>query len=104
MVPALRAKWRLAGTTGSRRHVRRIRKVPIELARLGIKRPRLQRAVVDPDHWRDLGEIAGRKNLVGAKEILVAQRALDHGDAVGTEQLDHPPPGDAVQKRAVRRR
>jgi hypothetical protein len=52
-------------------------KLPVQLSGPAVERARLQRAVVDPDDRRDLGEIAAGKDLVGAEEISVAQGGLD---------------------------
>src|SRR4029077_12974349 len=57
--------------------LRSVGKRPVEFARLLVERTWLQRAVVDPDHRRNLGEIAGREDLVGREKIGIAQRRLD---------------------------
>ena len=56
----------------SRRELYRVREIPIQLPRTRIERPGRERPVVDPDHRHDLGEIAGRKDLVRGKEIGIA--------------------------------
>jgi hypothetical protein len=48
---------RLANPSRSKLH--RVREIPIQLPRARIERPRLELPVVNPDHRRDLGEIAG---------------------------------------------
>src|SRR5882724_11340307 len=78
--------------------------VPVQLAGAVVERPRLQRAVVDPDDRRDLGEIAAGEDLVRALKIWIFQRLLDDGNAIGAQQIDHPLPGDAVEESPVRRR
>src|SRR5690242_6658134 len=82
----------------------RVREIPVELACAREEAAYLELPVVDPDHGRDLGEIPGREDLVGCLEILVAQRLLDHGDAVAAQEIDQPLPRDAVEEGAVRRR
>src|SRR5581483_11445527 len=98
----------LAMTNGSagnlRRHAPRVCKVPIEFSRPRIEPAGREQTVVDPDDRRDLGEIAGRENLVGGLEILVTQGLLDYGDAVAAQQIDHALARDAVEEGAVRRR
>ena len=78
--------------------------VPVKLTRPAIKWARLDRAIVNPDHRRDFGEIAAREDFIGALEIWKAQRFLYHRNAVGAQQLDHALAGDAIKERSVRRR
>src|SRR3954463_9198659 len=75
--------------------------VPIELARLAIERPRLQRALSDPDHRQQLAVVAGREDLVSILEIGIAQRRLDHAHARITQELDGAIARDAGKERSV---
>src|SRR5262245_66641774 len=81
----------------------RMRIVPIDLARLAIERPWLQRASVDTNDRHHLGIIARRKNFVGVLDVTIAQRGLDHGNASLSQELDHPLTGNSVEKCSVRR-
>jgi hypothetical protein len=81
-----------------------MRKVPIEFSRFAVEQARLQFARVDANHGRDFGKIAGGEDLVGGEEIRVAQRLLDHDDAIGAKQADHALARDAVEEGAVRHR
>src|SRR5258706_14786177 len=69
---------------------------PIELARLAVERPRLQRALIDAGHRRELGIVAGREDLVGALEIRIAEGLLDDRHAGVAQERDHALAGDAV--------
>ncbi len=69
-----------------RRQLHRMGKVPIELSRLGVERAGLELALIDADHRGDLGEIAGGEDLVGGQEVGIAQRLLDHIDAVAAQR------------------
>src|SRR3984957_18112664 len=93
--PLRRSRWPRSSAVG---------KVPVQIPGPAVERARLQRAVVDPDNRRDLGEIAAGKDLVGAEKINVAQGGFDNGDAIAAQQIDHPLPRDAVEERAVRHR
>ena len=81
-----------------------MRKIPIQPPRARVERSGRKLPIVDLDHWSDLGEIAGREDLVRGDKIGILQRGFYHGDAVAAQKLDHPLPGDAVQEGAIWRR
>src|SRR5262245_63414417 len=90
--------------TGARVSPSCMRIVPIELARLAIERPWLQRTFIDTNGRQHLGIIARRKNFVGVLNVTIAQRGLNHADAGLAQELDHPLTGNSVEKSSVRRR
>ena len=81
-----------------------MRKRPIKIAGLAVEWPHRQRALVDPGRRRNLGVVPGRKYLVRAFEIRVAQARLDHRDAGAAQQIDDALARDAIEERPVRRR
>src|SRR4029453_2449741 len=82
----------------------RMRIVPIELSRLAIERPWLQRAFIDTNDRHRLGTITRKKNFMGVLSVTIAQRGLNHADASLSQELDHPLTGNSVEKCSVRRR
>src|SRR2546423_3985668 len=60
---------------------------------------------VDVDHRRNLGAGAAEEDLVGNVELGAVDRALEDFHAeLGTEQLDHGEPGEALENIVGRRR
>src|SRR6185437_6433893 len=59
----------------------RMRKAPIELARLAVERAWLQRTVVNTVDGHDLGIIPRREDLVGILHVAVTQGRFNYADA-----------------------
>src|SRR5947199_333179 len=71
-------------------------KVPVELARLAIERPRLQRALVDADDRHQLGIVAGGEDFVGVLKVGVSKRALHYCQSGVAQKVDGTVPRDAA--------
>src|ERR687898_583678 len=87
-----------ANNSGGPAHALVMGEGPVEFARLAVEGSGLEFAAVDAQHGHDLGVIARDEDLVGVREILVAQGALDHARAVVPQELNDPLAGDAVEE------